>query len=113
MKYVSRITTSLTLSDGEEFILNLGNEYDLPEDNAHIQSLEAQGLLFRVPGQVAAPVETKPAKAAPAKGAAAAKAPKTAKAPKAEKTGEKSTGKKAAAPAKAAAAPNANNSNPS
>jgi len=103
MRYISRITTSLTLSEGEEFILNHGNEYDLPEDNAHIQSLEAQGLLFRVPGQAPfvaeAPKETKAA--APRK-PAAPKAPKEPKAPKAEKP--KPTAK--------AAAENKSNSNP-
>lgn len=84
MKYIARISTSFTLADDEEYILSIGNEYDLPADNKHIQSLESQGLLFRVPGQ-----------AAEAKAENAPKAEKAATAEKA-KPGPKAGAKKAA-----------------
>lgn len=47
-KYNSSVTSAFTLPDGSDYRLFEGDTYELPEDNAHIQSLVAQGYLLPV-----------------------------------------------------------------
>lgn len=51
-KYLAKQPMRFTLKGNKEFSLHEGNEVELPEENAHIVSLEAQGYIKRVEKQV-------------------------------------------------------------
>lgn len=52
MIYTANAQMTFSLPDGRDFILLPGNTVELPEDNSHVKSLAAQGLLTAKPEAV-------------------------------------------------------------